>query len=117
MDATPGFQSAARMLPITGQKWQLEEPLVYQSILSDHPRALVVPVGFRTSFRSVPRGLRWLVVPKEEGPRRATAPAVLFAWLVKQSGEGLDASRELFRESLVAAGVPLWQRVLLRVVG
>lgn len=117
MDARPGFEGVARMITVTASKWQLTDALTYRSALPDHPGVFTVPAGFRTSFRSVPRLIRGIVMPDEDGPRPATAPAVLFAWLVKQSGEGRDESQDLFREALSAARVPLWQRILLRVVG
>ena len=112
-----GFQGPARMSLTMGRRWQLEAPLVYDSSLRDDPARYTVPGGYKTSFSSVPPALRWIVLPTEKGPRRATASAVLHSWLVKESGEGPKECRAVFRESLAASAVPWWQRFLLRIVG
>lgn len=104
------------MSKTVGLRWQLEGMLVYDSEVSAPPTRFIVSEGFKTGFSSIPRALRWLVLPKDCGPRRATAPAVLYAWLLKQSGETPSAARVVYREALGTARVPFWQRLLLRMM-
>ena len=112
----PGFAGEVRMSQTMGLRWQLETALVYSSTVSYPPTVYTVPVGFKTAFSSFPKVIRWLVTPSGRGTKRATGPAVLYAWLRKESGETPKAVREIFMEALVAARVPVWQRMLLRAV-
>ena len=84
-----------------GNVYTLREPIYY--------RELVVPVGFKSDGASVPRFFWRLVFPP--GDVLALRAAFLHDWIYRTHPKGWDRKKAdaLFRDVLIADGVPKWR--------
>lgn len=100
---------------VNDREWELTLPLVYDG----RDDRIVVPVGFRTDFASVPRSLQWLA----PSTGKYTLAAILHDFLCGRTREGVAhgvgfsiRSRDvdgLFRRVMREEGVGPVQRWLL----
>lgn len=74
-ELTGGFDSELSIRGYGAATWMLTAPLIWTGTKGD---TFTVPIGFITDFATVPRFLRWLVLPY--GPY--TRAAVLHDWLL-----------------------------------
>lgn len=91
--------------------YQLIETLEYRSKLMND-LIIVVPIGYRTDFASVPRFF-WRIFPPH-GPY--VAASVVHDWLCDLMGSsGIDSktTHKVFLEAMVELGVPGWKRVCM----
>ena len=85
----------------SGDVYTLQQPLPFEN--------LTVPAGFRSDGASVPRFFWRLVFPP--GDALALRAAILHDWIYRTHPAGWDRAKAdaLFRDVLIADGVPKWR--------
>lgn len=74
--------------------------------IPDTSDVILVPIGFRTDFASIPRGLRWLITGQDDTRK----PSVIHDYLYnKKIGERAWADK-IFLMAMKDEGVSLWKR-------
>ena len=87
----------------------LAEELIYEGSLNGGSFRVVVPVGFRTDFASVPRFF-WRVFPPVGDWWRAAA---MHDYLYDATRVSKALADAMFWEGLIADDVPVWTRRLM----
>lgn len=119
----PGFKSILYTKDLPGRKWELIEPLLYETEVifgnSDYPCILEVPKGYVTDSYSIPFWLWPIVWPNDYEMH----PAVLHDYLYECGGllpNGLIYTKadadDILREAMKSVGLG-WYRRNIRWLG
>ncbi len=96
------FQSDLSVKKIGERTWKLLEPLIWKA-----KKSIMVPIGFKTDFASVPQGMWWFCAPASGNHARAS---VLHDYLYKTGRVSRKEADEIFRDAMKACGVGWFKR-------